>query len=433
MQDRQANKPYSFGNKGHYTDGTSKIIVYGIVDETVKTVALAREYFANNKVSLVYKLEKPTYEEITDPALVTYLDTTHISTNSTIPCNMKLTNSGYNAIIKPSTQYTVAFDTDKSGEVNIGLGGAKTSTPNGIATITTPSTLTDDVLRLYGKGIKASNVRLLEGDKTNYIPSYFEGMKSCFEDKEQDNGSYEVEIISSNSNNNKSNKIQFSSIEPLRAVGDVKDRFVLKDGKLMIERNCGEIVLDGNTNGITYMRGYDGAKDTDTNMLFSMRASKEVLPIAGKNGECSSGICNILPNIYTADVLTKDAPIGFSLRPYHSQNNYYINIRMNKNRMISNDINGIKDWLNKNNLIIEFPTIEPVYEEIPYEKQKLILVCYENGTLFIDTLIPPTVSVTYSANIPVISALNEQTVIQDQQDAMILENTVAIAMMNLME
>ena len=101
-------------------------------------------------------------------------------------------------------------------------------------------------------------------------------------------------------------------------------------------------------------------------MLFSMRASKEVLPIAGKFDICSSGICNILPNIYSKDVATTNVSIGFSLRPYPSQNNYYINIRMDKNRMISNDVNGIKDWLNKNNLIIEFPMIEPTYEEIPY-------------------------------------------------------------------
>ena len=86
----------------------------------------------------------------------------------------------YNAIIKPSTQYTVAFDTDKTGEVGINLAGSKVTTTNNVATVTTPSTLTDDTLRLYGKGIKVNNVRLLEGDKTNYIPSFFECMKPCF-------------------------------------------------------------------------------------------------------------------------------------------------------------------------------------------------------------------------------------------------------------
>ena len=45
----------------------------------------------------------------------------------------------------------------------------------------------------------------------------------------------------------KQNKIQFSSIEPLRGVGDVKDRFVFKDGKLMIERKCGHYIFNENT------------------------------------------------------------------------------------------------------------------------------------------------------------------------------------------
>ena len=51
--------------------------------------------------------------------------------------------------------------------------------------------------------------------------------------------------------------------------------------------------------------------------------------------------------------------------------------------------------------------VAPIYEEVPFELQKLILECFENGTLFIDTLIPPTVSVTYSANKPVVAKLNQ--------------------------
>ena len=96
---------------------------------------------------------------------------------------MQIKNAGYNCILKPSTLYTVAVDTDKNGTIGINLAGAKVTTTNNVATITTPETLTDDSLRLYGKGIKASKVRLLEGDKTNWIPSFFEGMKSSFEDR----------------------------------------------------------------------------------------------------------------------------------------------------------------------------------------------------------------------------------------------------------
>ena len=211
------------------------------------SLEVAKQWLSENPIKVVYQLATPIYEELPiEPTLNTYNDITHISNNSTIPCNMKITNTGYNAIIKPSTQYTVAFDTDKSGEVGINLAGTKVTTTNNVATVTTPSTLTDDTLRLYGKGIKASKIRLLEGDKTNWIPSHFEGMKSSFEDKLQDDGTYKIEITSTNTDNTLSNKIQLSSIEPLRGVGNVKDRFVFKDdGKLMIERNCAEIAPSG--------------------------------------------------------------------------------------------------------------------------------------------------------------------------------------------
>ena len=114
---------------------------------------------------------------------------------------MKIQNTGYNAIIKPNTLYTVALDTNnKGGTIGMDLGGAKATTTNNVAKITTPATLSDDSLRLYGKGIKGSKVRLLEGDKTNWIPSHFEGMKSSFEDKVQEDNSYKMEISMNNRN-----------------------------------------------------------------------------------------------------------------------------------------------------------------------------------------------------------------------------------------
>ena len=114
---------------------------------------------------------------------------------------MKIQNSGYNAIIKPSTLYTVALDTNKSGTIGIDLGGMKTVTTNNVVTITTPAILSDDSLRLFGKGIKGSKVRLLEGDKTNWMPSFFEGMKSSFEDKfDATDNTYKMEILSKDGN-----------------------------------------------------------------------------------------------------------------------------------------------------------------------------------------------------------------------------------------
>jgi hypothetical protein len=472
-----------------------------------------KQWLQNNPITVIYQLKTPIYEEITDPTVKTYNDITHISNNSTIPCNMTVKNTGYNAIIKPSTQYTVAFDTDESGEVGINLGGAKVTTTNNVATVTTPSTLVDDSLRLHGKGIKASKVRLLEGDKTNWIPSYFEGLQSSFEDKLQDDGTYKMEILSEGKNKlngynfarsifnsaknsvldteNKTikynasdinnvilksikfkkntrytiilkgfnsneamqstnlkvvytdgsthicndfingiseivtnagktvshlignwstfsttlyydecgifegvkvpfepykyhNKIQFSSIEPLRGVGDVKDRFVFKDSKLMIERNCAELIInDTNPYSIS---------DNNPSYPSVLRIWYDESKL--QNWKSAKSLCDTLPSY---DSMNKNA-IGIG----HS-NGFDIHLPLPTTSTISE----VREHLKNNPLKVVHQLKESIYEEIPFELQKIILEGYINGTLFFDTNIPPTVTASYTANIPLVSKVNK--------------------------
>ena len=70
-------------------------------------------------------------------------------------------------------------------------------------------------------------------------------------------------------------------------------------------------------------------------------------------------------------------------------------------------MNSLKEWFKVNPTKFVYELAEPIYEEVPFELQKLILECYEDGTLFFDTNIPPTVSVTYSANKPVVRKIND--------------------------
>lgn len=86
---------------------------------------------------------------------------------------------------------------------------------------------------------KIKNVILLEGDWTDKeVPSYFEGLQSSFEENKE-GSKYKIEILSRNEDETKSNKIKVLVNEPLRAVGSIKDRLCIKDGKLVVERNCG--------------------------------------------------------------------------------------------------------------------------------------------------------------------------------------------------
>lgn len=494
-------------------------------------------WLVNNNAEFIIGRDIPTYEEITDIELTTYLDTTHISNNSTIPCNMKIQNSGYNSIIKPSTLYTVALDTNKSGTIGINLGGAKVTTTNNVVTITTPATLTDDSLRLYGKGIKGSKVRLLEGDKTNWIPSHFEGMKSSFEDKLQDNGSYKMEILMNNENlfditklqddstehhiakknnangftltrkntgsgwnystwelpfklkantkytisckinksninskpccrlfdftlqkdyamlyssgkyefttptngyeriklllyssidnvtinegdtvnfndikisevkngdfvNHQSNKIQFSFIEPLRGVNDdIKDRFVFKDNKLMIERNCREVIFNGNTNWSIWS-SFEDYNNRKTILFYTSIKGKYT-----HNCKCDRFYEN---GAYNTDY--EGIKSG--------GNTNVVWFAIDKIKLNTLDKEGFNAWLRENNVKYCYRLENPIYEEIPFELQKIILEGYENGTLFFDTNIPPTSTVTYAGETPIVKSvrLNKTEVLNNTND-----------------
>ena len=301
----------SDNNKGVYLvgSGTNSHIRIRITDEDTKDSI--KQWLSQNPTTVVYQLETPIYEELPiDPTLNTYNDITHISNNSTIPCNMKIQNTGYNAIIKPSTQYTVAFDTDKAGEVGINLAGSKVTTNNNVATVTTPSTLVGDSLRLTGKGIKVSRVRLLEGDKINYIPGYFEGMKSSFEDKLQEDGTFKMEILSNNRSlidwsienleNHHASQYDFSIEDnAIKVRSNYSKAYGFKKGFYVQKGEKYTISVEGKRTSDSYSAMYLGGEDlaypkretyilvpadTNGNILNDSYGTKTVTMVANKSG-----------------------------------------------------------------------------------------------------------------------------------------------------
>lgn len=516
------------------------------------TVADIKTYLQQNPMKLVYRLATPIYEPLeVEPTLSTYNDITHISNNSIIPCNMKIKNTGYNAIIKPSTLYTVAIGTNKGGTVGVNLGGTKGTTTNNALKLTTPATLSDDSLRIYGKGLKGSKVRLFEGDIIN-IPKHFTGMQSSFEDKVQTDGSYKVEVLSNNENlfrledikystsagnsarpikngfkiitdtvnywhavvsmelnvkpkttytlgvskkvvinaypsqepswgagyvfireygdkvltegkvkdntrtyfrfnsgentkirvtfatatdvatqkgeydftdldlresksnleyvGNKYNKIQFSSIKPLRSVGTAKDKLVFINNEFKIERNVGSYTINGTE---SWYYALDPAYANHNNIYFRTRNlvnDKKTLG-AVRNDK--------LPN-YINDILWSIDKMGFGTNDQYFVNGFCIRL---PRRIVGNGTRAemetnCKEWLSNNNLNVVYELAEPTYEEIPFELQKIILEGYENGTLFLDTNIPPTATVTYAGETPIVKAtkLNKTEVLNNTED-----------------
>ncbi|WP_297136114.1 CD1375 family protein [Terrisporobacter sp.] len=161
--------------------GTNTNLVINILKSKLETADLAgfKKWLQANPITVIYELATPIYEEIKDldNEYPTYAEVTHISTNTVIPCNQKIKNTGIECMLKPSTLYSIHDIRTGSGTAKYNLGG----TVNTSNKITTGATLTDNYLRLYGKGLISRDVEVFEGD-TPQTP-YFSGMLSAFEDK----------------------------------------------------------------------------------------------------------------------------------------------------------------------------------------------------------------------------------------------------------
>ena len=188
-----------------------------------------KQWLQNNPTKVVYQLETPIYEPFEiEPVLSTYNNVTHISNNSTIPCNMTIKNTGFNCLLKPSTTYTISS--------NLGLN-----------TVTTPSKLTEDCLRFMDTDTSdvttMKDVLVLEGDwtsKADLIPANFSRIESAFEQEyDAEKGKYKVNVKVVNEDKSKENNITFYINEPLRGIRAAKDRIYIKNDKVVVQRNCG--------------------------------------------------------------------------------------------------------------------------------------------------------------------------------------------------
>lgn len=121
------------------------------------------------------------------PTLKSWNTTTHIYSeipeNSLYPI-LSHSNPTYPVILKPSTKYSIvanSYSNDHTNSaINFNLGGATASTTvgNRVTTITTPSTLSNELLTMNGRGNKLNNMMVIEGDVMGDEP-YFEGICDC--------------------------------------------------------------------------------------------------------------------------------------------------------------------------------------------------------------------------------------------------------------
>lgn len=361
------------------------------------------KYFTDNPMEIIAKATTPTYEPIEYNPFEVYSATTHISNNSNIPCNMVIRNSGFNCMLKPNTTYTV-------------------SSNNGLSSVVTKDSIGDSVLRFYDKDTtsvtKMSKVLVLEGDYITGnppIPAFFKGMESTFEqqlvtdEKDKNYGKYKVNVKATNPDNSQQNNITFYLKEPLRGVGDVKDKVYVKEDKVVVERNCASVTFsDSVDEGDWYMQPIGHYQITSP---YNIHLKQNL-----------GAICNKLPvgdntdQVYIFPILQGDIS--------------YIRVQNGVTKWKT--LEQFKQYLQQNPITVIYQLAEPTYEEVEYFDLKLFVEIFKDTTIIYNSNIPVTSTINYTYATPLTDAVNTVSDISDEQDSMIIDMAAQVATMEMM-
>lgn len=152
------------------------------------TIQDLKAWLSQNPTTICYELETPIVTKINLPStLKSWNTTTHIYSEipeNTLYPTLSHSNPSYPVILKPSTKYSIVANSYSNNHTNsaikFNLGGATASTTVGsrVTAITTPSTLSNELLTMSGRGNKLNNVMVIEGDVAG-DESYFEGICDC--------------------------------------------------------------------------------------------------------------------------------------------------------------------------------------------------------------------------------------------------------------
>lgn len=192
---------------------------------------------------------------------------------------------------------------------------------------------------------------------------------------------------------NKQNKIKLLIDEPLRGIGNVKDKLCIKDGKLLVERNVFGRVFDG-----TEDLWLSKLTDSTINVGYGISATLT-------EGSLTLHMCDRLPNVAHNQW---DKP---TIGTHCKKTSIFFNIPLNW--LGGNTINDVKQYLvNQYNQGTPMKIVhilnEPIYEEVLNEYgEPIILEGYENGTIYINSTIVPTTTVRYTPKMESFKTLNE--------------------------
>ena len=187
----------------------------------------------------------------------------------------------------------------------------------------------------------------------------------------------------------KQNKIKLLINEPLRSVGNIKDRLVSKNNKLMVERNCGKIIFDGTYN----IWHRQSSLDNETKERYCTSKIENVKLF-------ETVLCNTLPSTKVGNQEITNIYI------HNTESRFDIQKLKTDNRWT--DVNGLNNWFRNNPTKVVYPLAEPIYEEVLNEYgEPILLEGYENGTIYIDSTIVPNTTIRYTPKMESFKTLNE--------------------------
>lgn len=156
--------------------------------------------------------------------------------------------------------------------------------------------------------------------------------------------------------------------EPLRSTPNgVKDKLVKINGQWFVERNCGETILNGDENWSPLNLNYYNNK----NIVYT-HINKPNVSIS-KRDEITIISDKLQGLTYNSTYASKSNGIeGIS-----SGNDYKLYLFIDKNKLPTEDVNGLKEWLRDNNIKVVYELENPIYEPI---KSELSINLFEGTT-----------------------------------------------------
>ena len=203
-----------------------------------------------------------------------------------------------------------------------------------------------------------------------------------------ENGKYVCVIRGISVDGNKVNGIKFYLNEPLRGIGDIKDRLCIKDGKLMVERKFSSFTFDGSEDENWSSTGFGG------------HATRNTFEIALAN---TNGYIRLTPGISSSfnNELIEGLPVNdnaFRIVTEVNGDSYFL-FTPSTDIIPYRDINKWKKYLQQNPVKVVYQLATPIYEEVTNEYGlPIILEGYENGIVYVDSSVTPTTSIKYTSN-----------------------------------